>query len=277
MNINRIENQALNSFTIDQAYKQAVRKMQKETIDPETFRDIYHEGVDKDNAYVKEMEEKFRKNATPEKEAAKRLATVFEGIIHENAELSDWLGSNAQTFKTSRFDDIANGVDTIVEFEESETSASHLALAIDVTFTSDTERKLADIRDKIKKGELTKIKYFASEHLGMRGELAKVPRVVIGAESKTIKQLAELWIEGDKKELGAHPIQFQILEEIVEQLETFQGFAERNHQPELAAIFEKRLAFVSKILEEKRIVLDDNGERDTVFEDIERNLRTMFA
>lgn len=273
-----MEDQILNSLTIDQAYKQAIKKMRREAINPETFRDIYHEGVDKDNTYVKAMEDKFKQDSTSEKEEVLKLATVFEGIIHENAELSDWLGQNAQTFKTSRFDDIANGVDTIVEFEESETTASHLALAIDVTFSSDTERKLADIRDKIKKGELTKIKYFASEHLGMRGELAKVPRVIIGAESKTIKQLAELWIEGDKKkELGVHPIQFQILEEIVEQLETFQNFAERNHQPELAAIFEKRLAFVSKILEEKRIMLDDNGERDSVFEDIERNLRTMFV
>ncbi len=271
-----MENEISDSLTLEEAYKKVVRETRKERIDPETFRDMYGAGVDEDNVYVKQMEEKFRAETTPQKEEIQKLATILEGIIHENVELSDWLGSSAESIRTSRYDDIKNGVDTIVEFEEDEITASHLALAIDVTFTSDTEKKFARIRDEIKKGGLAKIKYFMSEHLGMRGELIKVPRVVIGAESKTIRQLAELWVEGNKKELGTHPIQFQILEEILMQLRTFKDYAEQNNQPELAAIFEKRYTFVKKILEEKQVVLNDTGERDTVFRDMEHNLM-MFA
>lgn len=272
MGFGHTENAIFHNLTMDYAYKKAERDLRESAIDPETFRDLYHDGVDNDLAYVKEMEAQFEKNATPETREAKRLATVFEAILHENAELSDWLGPNATTIKTSLYDDIKNGVDTIAEFKEDGSPASHLGLSIDVTFASDTEKKFNRIYEELKRGELPKIKYFRSEAVGFRGELSDAPRVVIGAESKTIKQLAELWLEGQKKELGLHPIQFQILEEILMQLETFKSFAQKNKQDAIADTLEQRARIVEKILEEKRISLDDTYERDSVFYEMEQNL-----
>jgi len=272
MNFGRAENAMLHNLTMDQAYRKAERDLRRSAIDPETFRDLYHSGVDADMAYVKEMEAKFEQAATPETREAQHLATVFEAIIHENAELSDWLGPNAETFKTSRYDDIKNGVDTIVEFQEENAAASHLGLSIDVTFAADTGKKFDRIYNELKRGELPKIKYFRSDAMGFRGELSDAPRVVIGAESKTIKQLAELWLEGQKKELGSHPIQFQILAEILTQLETFESFARKNGNDPIADVLAQRARTVKKILDEKQVVLEDNFDRDSVFYEMERNL-----
>ncbi|MDI6734532.1 MAG: hypothetical protein QMD50_03555 [Patescibacteria group bacterium] len=265
------EDKIFENLDIDQAHKEANRLLKRDAIDPEKFRDIYGADVDKDISYVKEMEEKFKKELTPEMEKVQKIATIFEAIIYENVEQSEWLGP-AETFKTSRYDDIKNGVDTIAKFQEDETTTSYLALAIDVTFSSDTEKKFARIKDEIMNGKMAEIKY-----LEKNKELPKIPRVIIGAETKTIKRLAELWME--KKEnwekLGKHQIQFQILEEILLQLETFADFARRHNKSEIASIYEQRYALVKRIYDEKRITLNDNGERDNVFGDIERNLK-MF-
>lgn len=273
MNFGHMEEAMLHNLTLDQAYRKAERDLRKSAINPESFRDLYGNGVDADIAYVKEMEAKFEKTATPETKEAQRLATIFEAIIHENAELSDWLGPNASTIKSSRFDDIKNGVDTIAEFQEEDSAASHLGLSIDVTFAADTGKKFERIYNELQRGELPKIKYFRSEAMGFRGELSDAPRVVIGAESKTIKQLAELWLEGQKKELGSHPIQFQILEEILMQLRTFGEFAEKNGHAAIAETLTQRACTVQKILDEKKQTLDyGESSPDSVFYEMEHNL-----
>ena len=54
--------------------------------------------------------------------------------------VNNWLGPEATAIKSSRYDDIKNGVDNIVEFhKEEDFSSSHLALAIDETFSHDVE------------------------------------------------------------------------------------------------------------------------------------------
>ena len=108
---------------------------------PEKFEKKITEGiqvVQKDKEYVSRMEERFaqEKAQHPEKERIDKIAAIFEYIFYQEAESSEWLGGQVETIKTSKYDDFKNGVDLVAEFKESETSASHLGLAIDVT-TSD--------------------------------------------------------------------------------------------------------------------------------------------
>lgn len=272
------ESRYLESLTLDQAERQAERTLQKEMIDPEDFRDLYGDrAIEDDMAYVEKMEEKFRNGATPESREAQKLATVLEVITHENAELNDWFGPDAHTIKPSRYDDIKNGVDSIVEIRETEMSASHLALAVDATLSTDLAKKFDRIKGEIERGELAKVKYFASEHLGVRGELSRLPRVVIGADAATIKTLAELWLERKQRALGAHPVQFQILDEILVQLDYFQEYAEHVKQPEVAAIYEKAKKLLASIEEKKRMTVADSGDRDEVYYAIESHARSFRA
>lgn len=263
---------------LDRAYKKAQEILQEDIVDPEEFVDLYgRENVEKDLDYVKEMEERFRKESTLEIERTKRMATVLEAIIYEQAELSEWLGPNACTIKPSRYDDIKNGVDSVVEFQKEEGEASHLALAIDVTFSPNIEKKLERIKREIRNGQLTRIKYFVSEYMGFRGELTRVPRVVIGADVTRIRELSDLWLNKRKRELADHPVQFQILEEMRMQLEFFKEYAREVGREEIALVYHRSLEMIKGIIaskqEEKGELPVEELERDQIFRSIQGYIR----
>lgn len=269
-------NKVFQDLAINDAFRKAKEVLGEEIIKPNQFEYLYgKEVINTDEKYVLEKEAEFSKNRDPDKEHVEELATVFEGIIHEQAELNEWLGPEVTTIKTSRYDDIKNGVDSVAEFREGPIATSHLAFAIDITFSGDTTKKFNRIREEIDRGELARVKYFVSEHTGFMGELGKIPRVVVGADIRTLKELSELWLERDNKALAAHPIQFQILEEVLIQLEAFEKYATRNKKHELALKFDNSRKIIEKILEEKRKTFEDPGIRDSVFESIQENLRSF--
>lgn len=260
----------------DKIYKEAISVCEQDAIKMEDFTILYgEENVQKDFAYVKSMEALFEKQPEEQKEKSK-LALIFETIINEQIELNDWLGENAFTKKSSRFDDIKNGIDNIVEFRE-KNSASYLALGIDETFSSDVDKKFNRIKKEIENGHLSTIKYFVSEHMNIRGELKKIPKVVIGADAKNIRNLGELWIEKENKSLAKHPIQFLIIEEILLQLETFENYANKINKPEIAAIFSKNKKIIQEIadLKQKSSTDKDFLENDSVFKAIKENLKNF--
>lgn len=261
----------IEKLNLDKIHKEAVELLKNNEIDPNKFTDLYGpENVENDKNYVKKMEERFKK---PEQEDVDKLATILEAIIYEHAELSEWLGPNTETIKTSRYDDIRNGIDLIAEFIENEKSAFHLGLAVDATLSSDKiNEKIKRIKEEIDKGKLARIKYFRSDFLGIRGELSNLPRIIIAADAKTINELSELWSEGRMKELGKHQIQFQILEEIILQLETFKNYAEKKKLSNIALIYQKLLKMVKDIYQKKQKNVEDFGERDSMLSVIKANL-----
>src|SRR3989344_6211954 len=116
------ESKIFEKIEITGIYEKATKEIEIDRINPDDFIDLYD--TEKDKKYVAEMEQKFAKNSSPDKQESLKLATIFEAIVHQHAELSDWLGPNASTIKTSKYDDIKNGVDSIVEIKEGEKSAS---------------------------------------------------------------------------------------------------------------------------------------------------------
>jgi hypothetical protein len=267
------EREILRNLTIDQAHVKAQKVLGKDIIKPKQFSHLYDESmIEKDEALVAKRKAEFVGGRDPRKETVEKLAAVFEAVLHEEAELSEWLGPNVTTIKTSDFDDIVNGVDSVAEIREGEAGTSHLAFAIDVTFDENTEKKFERIKQEIDKGELAKVKYFFSQDTGFMGSLNMVPRVVVGAEPKTVEELSELWLERNNKVLGSHQIQFQILEEILIQLEAFEQYANRIKQFEVAGKYEKARHLIEVILSEKQGSLIDEGIRDSVFESIKGNL-----
>lgn len=267
------ESELMENIVTDQLYERAAADLRREEIKIEQFVDLYGaDNVARDQAYVRKMEEQFAAGADPEQARFQKLATIFEGVFHNHAEISNWLGENAFTIRPSRFDDIRNGVDSIVEFRETETAASYLGLAIDVTTAENLSGKFDRIKKEIENGELGRIKYFVSEHTGVRGELSNLPKVVIGADRQTVKALGEMHAEKNNQALGSHFIQFQVLEEISLQLKAFEEYARRVGRSDLADVYRKTCETIKKISIEKRKVLKDGGERDAVFAAIEAQL-----
>ena len=280
MRFERSELRNIEKIMIDKMSEKARSVLMENIICPEDFVDLYGaENVKKDLKYVKEKEDEYKKESSPEKQEIEKLAVTLEAIIYEQAEINDWLGSDVETIKTSRYDDIKNKVDNIMEFyKEEDYSASHLALAIDETFSSDINKKFKKIKEEIDSGKLTEIKYFVSERLNIRGELSKIPRVIIGVNEKIIKEVGELWLEKNNKTLSQHPIQFLIIEEMLIQLEAFKNYAEKVNQPEIALIYEKTKKILQKIYDEKEDLKKSQSalENDSVYNAIINNLKNFY-
>ena len=263
-------------INLDDISRNAEKFLKQEEIKIEDFTDLYgEENVKKDREYVEKREEEFAQESSPERKQAKRISTILEAVIHDQVELSDWFGPNAVTIKPSRFDDIKNGVDSIAEFQEPKKSASYFALAIDATLSADIKNKFDRIKEEIWRGELAKVKYFSSDYMNIRGELNKIPRVVIGTDFKTVKELGELWSEKNNKALEKHPIQFIILKEILFQCEAFKAYAKEVNQPEIAAIYERSQKIVQEIYAKKQVSMPKEESYDNVLSAIKGNLESF--
>ena len=220
-------------------------------IDLDDFANFYaREIIDDDKRVIVDCEQKFLKRAKedPEKERWQRLALVFEALVLDQTERSNWLGTDAMTIRASKFDDYVNGVDMIVEFPEE--ISRHLALAVDVTTSDLLVKKFLRIREEIDNGRLSQIKYFNSKNF--RGELKNVPRVIIGADRSTIRQVGELWLENKNKELAVHPVRKIILDEIMVQLKAFSDYAVSRGKKDIADSYGASLKIIKRIIDEDK-------------------------
>lgn len=267
------ETRILENIDTDRLYQQVIAQIKEREIQLEYFKNLYGaEAVQRDIKYVDTMERLFNSEATSEQKEAQKFATIFEWIFNQHAEMSDWLGPNAMLIKSSRFDDIKNGIDSIAEFQETSTAASYLGLAIDVTTTTDLAKKFETIKQEIARGDLGKITYFVSEHTNMRGELSNIPKVVVGADRKTVQSLADMYGEKDNAALARHFIQFQILEEIGFELDAFEKYANQTNHLDLESVYRKTGKMIKNILSAKHSTIKDTKERDAVFSAIKLQL-----
>ncbi|MDB5194111.1 MAG: hypothetical protein JWN50_125 [Parcubacteria group bacterium] len=236
---NSFEGAALESVDLDRIHDKAERALEAARV---------HETDAADIARADDLDAKFEKGATRESGEMKKVADIFEAVVLEHGELSNWFGDNATTAKTSRYDDYVNGIDLLVEFPGLEGGTEHLGLAMDVTFTNDTTSKFDRLKEKIGDGDLIEVKYHSAD-LG-EGPIG-VPEVIIGAEKRTVLEVGELWIERQNKELSRHRIQIQILRQIEAGLETLGMYARSVRQESIAVAYERRLGTIRELLAEK--------------------------
>lgn len=273
--------------TIQGAHPEAQKTIGEAAINPSDF--IYSprykkEDIERDLGLVEKREKQF------EHDDSQKPAEVFEAIMLHQGELSNWFGQHAETIKTSRYDDVFNGIDIIVEFENTTAKElSHLGVAVDVTFgTTGLQKKIERIKKEIDRGELARVKYFYSEKEGVR-EPRDVARVVVGIELNQVVELAALWLQQKNfqyKEirskanhaLAAHPASRAMLEEISLQLERFKDYANKNNKKALSDIYEKDLVIVKAILAEKQKAGIRMGELkdDRVYNSIKETVERLF-
>ena len=276
------EKQSVDREFIKKLNEKAKKSLKEYSISMDDFIDYGEENIKKDNELIARLKEKHQKENSSEEKGAKILADILEAIILEESELSNWLGENTSTIKASDYDDYVNGIDAIIEFEE-ETTTNHVALGIDATFSKDIHKKFDRIKKEIEDGVLAEAKYFSSSFI--KGRHKQIPRLVIGADVKTIKELGELWLDKDsqtegrkgevKKALEKHPMQFQILKQMIIEAEAFKHYSEKIKQTEIAGIYEKLGNIIKKIYDRKRQQQKDAGIYDDMFGIIKDNLKSF--
>jgi hypothetical protein len=228
---------------LDQAYDKAKGVLAESEVDMDEFEELYtHEGVARDRRKAAELADKFERNASPEEQKQKKMATVLEAVFHDQSRNNAWLGEGVSNTRPGDYDDFINGVDCIAEYKEEGRSA-FLAMAIDATYSSYPGAKFNRIRADLMNGKLGEVKYFKTDNF--KGMLTGIPRVVVGASAKTLEEVMGMWVRGDSEALRGHPIQTLILEQIVMQLEAFKEFCERRKPlATKAKLFENYLAIL---------------------------------
>lgn len=230
------------------AIAQLLKGGDRDRIQMADFKDFYPDAViRRDEDMIANIKRRLQ-FADQRETTAGRLAAVFEQIFTDQIELNEWLGPNVTTMGASEYDDVVNGVDTIAQIE-SETSNAHLGFTLDVTISRlKISQKLERIQREINEGTLTTIKYFASPDETFRGKLTKVPRLIVGVGANTVEELALLAANRENRALAAHPVRFQILDQMIMQLEAYSEYAKRTGQPQLATRFDQPLAMLRQTL-----------------------------
>jgi hypothetical protein len=271
----RIEN--MDPSLMAKIFVQAESVLKSKRIDPDDFTMYDPDIVEADKRYVKIRKEGFGQD----KDKIKDFATIFEALLVDQIEASSWFGENVRTMVASDFDDIANGVDAWAEFITKSKQSDVLALAVDVTFKNDLSAKFERIKGEIQKGELTKIRYFKSGDGGFVGEKRKVPRVVVGADVLAIEKVAQLWHQNETGFLAKHPMQLQVLEEVLVQCEAFRKFAMKNNQPEIAEEYQKHISRLASVYHKKKasgaVLSSDYQTHDRVYAGIMDQSKKMLG
>lgn len=271
---------ALNALSQEELVSQMVDKAMPIIKSGIKESDFNYEDTPEDIEYVREMKKKFQAETSRERQSdpdayfLRILAKVFEALVIDQIAQSEWFGKEVEIIKASDFDDIVNKVDAIVGIQTGPMTASHIALAVDITTQTTSQKKFDQIVSEIKRGNLTKVKYFVSEILHFKGTMENIPRVVIGADKKTIMDAVNKWIDDknpiNKDSLREHILQAIILEEIRVQLEKFSEFAELVGQAKVSAIYKRTLGQVNDIIAQKNFSAVDLADvsNDPVFSSI---------
>lgn len=264
-------------LNLNEAHQRAAEVLNEYRIEPRNLNNRYYrmydpEEMKRDTAEVNRLKREFGE------EPSKNYSEVLEAIICEHGELSNWFGENSRVIKTSDFDDIKNGVDMVVEFDQGEEGFENLALAVDVTFgKTGISKKLEGIKSSIDNERLTKVKYFKSERQPATGKQLKIPKIVIGIDKEHLTEVGLLWMNRRNKDLASHPIQAVILQEAREQLEMFRRYAESQGKTEIAKLYAKDLSIIEKIIDEKKDISVGTLSNDKVFGGISERLREIFS
>lgn len=258
---------------MSEAYEKAKELFERNAINPEDFKGLLEyarDNIDEDIEEIEALKNKF------ETDDAKMVADILEGLILEKSD--NLFGPDIEMVKTSDYDDIKNGTDLVLESKDEQ----HLAIAVDVTFGGGSvKKKLSRIKEEIDADKLRDIKYYETEigELGAkkRRKLHGIPRVVIGVETNTVKDLSAAWVRGDDKFIGESEAQYALLEEMRLQLKTFAEYAEQVEQQEIAKKYYHALEIVKKIQETKKIPKGHSAWlEDRVLKGIKLNLANIF-
>lgn len=253
---------------IETGYIKSINK-RPAPIDPRSFDKYDPNIIAADIARVKELEEIFEKKHTPEQKEMKSFTDAIEVLLPDMAKYFAWMGEKTEMVRSSKYDDYENGIDATAEFEDS----GHMGIALDFTINSEAKEKLSRIRNEIDTGNPPTVRYFKSSTF--KGELTAVARVIIVLDRYVVDDVMSKKMDLDQarvnysnpvyarkvpllmKELANHPLQLDILKQIMCQLDYYLSLVlskpdgSKNKQ-QFISMYESAKRNINQILEEKR-------------------------
>lgn len=282
LSFNRAENQFISSIHKGEVKKSEAEKKREltektkavmkdyltrspERFDPNDFSDIY-------------PKEEIKKHEENLKSAKKGYENPTKGgILLENMAtdlFKSWYGEDIRLSFTSEIDD-AEGTDAVFEIKFLDASGKEKVARILIDFTTsekpeNTNKKLDDSSEKIKRGSLSCIRYFASKFNDERGPLENAPRVIAGVSIDTLINLC-VKIAKNNSEEKSHIAQLMMLDEMYSQLRQLQDISQKNNCSSVVreSLGDSIMA-IEKLLEQKKHLrnskYDWDSAKDGVFD-----------
>lgn len=155
-------------------------------------------------------------------------AEILEAMIFDLVRNQKWFGANANAILPSAYDDLFLGNDVILEHKH-EGVSSYSGVGIDITIGETSfMSKVADTKERIKRGQLGRVKYFKSEDANYVGSLNNIPHFVIGVDRDHMFSLTEAWIKDDKEALRNSPIKKNLIMMMLAECDEFSIGAPEN-------------------------------------------------
>jgi hypothetical protein len=248
------------------------------------------EMIERDQEMTRRMEEKFHEGddnlsdeALKKIHEGKKRSEALETVIIDGGQAMEWFGPNARLIMTTRYDDIYNGVDGVLEFIVEGETPQRIALAIDASMRPDfssVERKITRGISKVNDGNM-KVKYFQSQADGFKGKLTTVIPIVLGLEGDNSDKLIGLFADiqraaekSDPSEVTEkiaqakdHPAQVIFLREMLIQLKMYARLFKREGSF-LKDSLQKITVIVENILTQKESSAPNKLESDGVYQAI---------
>jgi hypothetical protein len=199
----------IDHYPLDENEKNILQKAIKLEKERPSLTEFSGPDIKKDQLWLEQQRQKKNQEKTSR-------SRILEYIIIDQSERSDWLGENSLTYQTTEYDDRHNHADLVLEITK---DGKSYYLAIDVT-SSESDYVLWDkeatIRQEIKSGQLTNIKYFKGKN--QKTELKNLPRVILALDWVGVQRLCKDLVKKKPKDLGKNPEQILILEQIRDQM-----------------------------------------------------------
>ncbi len=212
--------------------------IKRSRINPEDFRGVKFftdDEIDTDLAFVERKEKAFEEEAVdspPEQKIQYENAQVIEAMFPMVIRDFDWLGQNTNIVWTSRYDDIAFGIDSVAQIMEPNESWN---VGMEIDFTSSENEmmgKVKEIESRMQNGRMCSVKYFDSPSTGKRKNM-KMPKIAFGAPRSEVENfisvVADAYLSKNKEsaqnELRNHKLKKRFLELTGNQLKAFGGVA----------------------------------------------------
>ena len=249
---------------VGESMAEILEKIRELRINPLSFKgfDGFDEvKIEKDVAVINRVEQKYQLKAeaydhTEEKvhSEARIVETMMPMIIRD----FDWLGPDTDIIFTSVYDDVTNGIDSVVQFPE-EGSDNNLGMEIDFA-SSEAEMmaKIVKIGQSLEKGIISSVEYFDSPSSGKKKGV-KMPKIAFGATGKEMGNLAEVvadaYLSPVKKELAQaelrnHAMKKRFITLAANQLKEFGMIAEKAGHGEISKLHRN----VLDILKRRKLV-----------------------
>ena len=236
----------------------------------------------------------------------KKLASILEVFFDKYAGSSKWFGPEAKVFAASEVDDYLNGIDFVLKLKDQNNKEVVIGIDLVVGDLSRIDPKIQNVKNAIKSGHLSELRYPNPQNNEQGKPIIDVPRVIVALSRDQIGKLLDLDLAvhnseeqfkrefikaqtedekskvrsvygakalNSRKKIVSNTIQIEILEQILAELKTFSEYAQKIQQNNLAEKFNSGVSAIEKVLSIPEKHLMRAG--DEYFESEKKSLKTI--